>query len=386
MTRKKREFRDDSLEGFGSFAGDALGRALDFAVGVPLLGVLFKHGGRAAIDKLFSQLSTETLVKEKIAHDFRLSDIHTAAILRYARADTAKILKELEDNHQAADGTRMRDISATIPKIHVVNRFAPGNVPAPDLQMIDLARDLITYSRSNPIVVNAESIEAAANATWRSLKNRYGLNINLVSDDENGRDQMWRVDESDETDFIITADAPFVLAPQKKGLEYIRLDPLHREEQVLLRKPGQKPRNATTQIHVFEYSSAFEQFALKEKIPPGSEPVYHRFTDDVVDLVIDGGPLPGDYIISWKPLTDGLMAQSDLQLMPDVYEITISISAHKRWFCTHNGMWNRLQTLRHLFVEEWVLCKNNQDYAVSLLADESDFKNSFRRGSGFKLT
>ncbi len=251
------------------------------------------------------------------------------------------------------------------------------------------------------VVINNECIIVASLATLLSLAVRFGLRYRLLLEDTSGLQQVQGLNVDDHADFVITNDAPWYLAGKDKAENYRIVLPINEEEQFVLemqeneftgRLPAPNPLVLT-----YNDSSALEHIIVET----GRKDYYHRnqvhLIESLVELVersiIDvhrGCTLrPGDQVIAWDPLANGILLQNpSLLRLPRVHKNLISLLCRIDWL--EGRLASVTQAFKDLFVFEFNYLSKNREWARHvLLNDHPDvgydyamFKERFSIGSG----
>jgi hypothetical protein len=72
----------------------------------------------------------------------------------------------------------------------------------------------------------------------QSIRRRYGLEMRSDSEDLSGRQQILRIAQDDEADFLLAPHAPFLLVGDYHALDYRSMTPVHAYEQIVRDVPG----------------------------------------------------------------------------------------------------------------------------------------------------
>lgn len=230
---------------------------------------------------------------------------------------------------------------------------------------------LVTYSAQHPIVVSNECIEVGALATFLSLWKRYNIRMDIDFDDTSGREQILRSNKGTFADFMVTADAPFLLASSGAGTKFARRTPLHFEDQYILVRRLHDVDWDDPNLLVYADSSASEQLVVENLERKHSyKPKYCYSLGDLVAKAME--MRTGDGIVAWEPLASGLLQSiKGLTKSSKAYKIWLSLYCNTDWIDDTD-----LAKLRVLFEEaflsEWKHCKNDVAYAQGLLEKDAN--------------
>lgn len=330
----------------------------------------------------------------KLQKDFDYSAMGNDELLKTALKHVLDgIYFLVEANKERPIETRVRQEleSIQIPKITSTPAVASDDI-------FKSCQALIEYALRHRFIVNCESVEVAALATLLNCREKYGFGVDILQEDQSGRQVVLRLNSNDSADFVIAANAPFFLLGIDKALDYCLVAPIHAEEQLLLRKRGRR-RSRFSSILVYSDSSAKEQF-LNMKRNRKQRPIWGArepwsneivaevmrakpiYVDSLVDLVQSSKHLlPGDFVIAWQPLSDGLRLM-DKSLIPvsEPFHLWVSLFAHRRWF---EGSLNALRVdFLRMFLYEWRICRRFRSWAWSNVSCDPDFRYYFGGGAG----
>ena len=96
-------------------------------------------------------------------------------------------------------------------------------------EMASRVSNLIEHAGRHRLRISCECIEVGPLAALLSMRNRFYLDLDIGYTDTSGRKQVARLNESDEFDFVITANAPLYLLGADQALRYRSSFPIHSE-------------------------------------------------------------------------------------------------------------------------------------------------------------
>ena len=293
----------------------------------------------------------------KAALDFDNSCIRKIELLNIAvdtsEAQMSKLIEKANKDPIAVFGARLLR--------------SPRQIADSDIQA--RIRRVKEHASNNPIRVSNECIEVGPLATWLSMAARHEIALNIAYEDASGREQMLGVDRGNGPfDFVVTAQAPFVMSGHNKSLEYLDAGPIHREPQYLLEKIG-KYTWPVRYVLVYENSSAHEQLLVQdEKRMMDTSPLYVPSLEELVERCDD--LRNGDMIIAWEPLASGLKARiRSLQAVGSPYRHCVNLSYHKRW--NREALVQIRDDVATVFSSEWNHCDTNRDWAETCLRKDN---------------
>jgi hypothetical protein len=317
------------------------------------------------------------LAREKLLKDFAGSCLHDLEQLNEATEECDRnILLIADRKHVPLDGRFPREPVGVPPR-------EPANGPSltpekPDKEMVSRTADLLSYSKTTPIVINVGSYAAACISVLQSLRRRYGLEFRSDFEGLNGRQQILRPHHNDDADFLLAPHAPFLLAGDRGALNYRRVMPIHAYQQTLFQAPG-SAKGRAPKVLVYKDSSAEEQFIARVGIPEWAAPEMIGSFETVVANVDDLSP--GDMVIAWEPFASGLESKHNFRRFAE-YRLWVSLYCHKRW---QRGALRNLKNLfRQLFINEWIFCCRNRGWAIDCLGVELKALEFFTMGSGLR--
>ena len=300
--------------------------------------------------------------------------------------------------------SHVREIADRIVKMHLrLNIPDITNPPErPNPYVATLCRELVAGSDQEPVKVNCEAIEIAALATFRSMKQKYGVQMYVSTADRSGKEVVITIDSDDGADFAVVPNAPLLLVGQGCAApSYRLLIPIHAEDQVLLRKGNKVDRKLPT-VLVYAESSAAEQWynLLRNRVPQSLWRRGHPWGDDIVDqfrklkepiwvdrledlLAMSLELREGDYVIAWHPLFEGLMRSTpSLKQVGEPFQHWLSLCVNKRW-CAGEAPNPRCVDFLRMFIYEWRNCRHSPNWAETCLQEEGlDFLDYFKGGAG----
>ena len=354
----------------GAVTGSSLGGSISYVLGKK--PDWYKYFGE--------KLTVESLIIAKLSKDFSYSVIHEHSLAQHARDNAHSRIILLEEVRKR-DFARFTSSSlyAWLKKnIPEIRKDLRDLVPPEKLKSsVEILKNL-----EQPIQISCECIEPAAVATLKSLQSRrrFNLNIEIDYEDTSGVYQIMKAsDRKNHYDFIITASAPFFLFgdTQPNMKDYRLVFELHGEEQVILKRRGWET-SKKMKIHVFGDSSAEEQFLIKNNVYSNTEPVSHRFFEEL--KVVLEQLNPGELVIAWEPLASVLSRNIWIKRSEDAFINWISLFCQKKW--NGRNLKKEHEAFRYLFIYEWLYCKENQDWAGELLINDSFFRERFSLGAG----
>ena len=352
------------------------------------------------------QLRTQLHLIQKMSGDLDFSVVHDAEVL--PTADVAcreRIVFTVEKNNE-------RGLECRLPSLPFLEIPTPadfrGDGSTPDSEIARRFRKVITHSKNHPFVINCECIEAGPLAALLSLKEKYGLKFRLIYQDGSGRKQVARITHDDESDIVITANAPFFLFGKEKALKYRYLAPIHVEAQRIIYCGDDSHLSKPARLFVYSHSSA-EEHLLALKFGKGSWTPFKAevpFFDshetleqqhvmnskveriDMLESLIDiaHNLSNGDCILLWEPLCNAVLnsrQSSQLRQIGIPYYHWISFFYHSRFEST-NGQ-PLISQLWHLFLTEWQICRQFRTWAASCLLDHVGIASAFETATGLSL-
>jgi len=228
-----------------------------------------------------------------------------------------------------------------------------------------------------------------------ALKKKYDLPWIIVQADQSGKMQMERVTHDGSAMFLITANAPFFMMGEGKGLEYRFIGPVHAEDQVILRRKGIS-KKTIPDVVVYTQSSAYEQI-LNMQSKRVQSPIWgERFPwpEDLLNMITSAHIEPvdtleelvdhairleaGDFVVAWTPLTDGLRLRQ-----PQLVQVG---SEFKHWislYARHDCM-NLADEFLWLFGYEFQTCDRFRDWSREVLLADEDFWHYIGGGAGIE--
>ena len=309
--------------------------------------------------------------KRKLAHDYEGRCIHDAVIHQEAVVEGNRRLGLLT---KSDEGT----------KIQVGRQFhIPKSLYLPiervDSKTFESRHDelrrkfepLVKRSEKCPIMVSNECIEVGALATFLSLWDRYQIRMKIDFDDTSGREQILRNNKGTGADFMVTADAPFLLASSGDGIQFSRRTPLHFENQYILVRRLHDVKYDSRNLLVYADSSASEQFIIESL---GTQRFTPEYCYSLGELVVKAAEMrTGDGIIAWEPLASGLLQSiKGLKIFGDPYKLWLSLFCNTAWIDKTDTELVKLGALfEEAFLSEWRYCKDNVSYAEKLLEKDA---------------
>lgn len=323
----------------------------------------------------------------KLSNDFRFSALSDPE--RFVRANA--VVREGIEFMVATGG--MRGAEGRVPETQRTLKLPPlGDHPEKVCAKLTARCSQMLAARD--ILVNCECIEIGALSALLSMKHKYESDWTILDEDKSGRMQMIRLCDDDDAAFLITANAPFFFMGEGKGLDYRFIAPIHAEAQVILRHKGH--RSAVPKIVVYTRSSAYEQLVnMRARRPQNSiwgqaSPWPPELLDAVAKAKIDGVDTldelveralrlePGDLVIAWPPLSDGLQKQQPaLVAVGDDFKHWISL------FCRHDYL-PLADEFLWLFAYEFNTCARFPEYARNLIRRDAFFWDYFSGAAGLK--
>jgi hypothetical protein len=324
----------------------------------------------------------------KLDRDFDHSALANSEVFAAAYDSTIDSIKFM------VDANKGRGLEGRIPE---VKRWLslPNTLRDPGVMNPRIRARCSAILERKDLLINCECIECAAVATMLSLKEKYGLDWEILQADLSGRMQMVRLAHDDSAAFLVTANAPFFFMGEGPGLDYRFIGPVHAEEQVLVTRRGRKTKQIPDMI-LYTRSSCWEQYLnMTQNRHPGG--VWGRslpWDQEIVEAIQSAHIVPveslvelvqralnmeaGDFVFSWEPLTDGLLRrQPMLETVGDPYKHWISLYCHKNFLdCADSFL--------HLFAYEFQTCERFRERSKQLLSADEDFWHYIGGGSGME--
>lgn len=211
----------------------------------------------------------------------------------------------------------------------------------------DNFKNVLAHFENTHVVVNNQCIVVAPIAAFLSLNKRFGLQYRLRFEHTSGVQQIFDLNVDDDSDFVITAQAPFLLAGNAKTMGYQRIMPINVEEQFLLEmRPVESEKYYSWPnplVLVYNNSSALEQVIVEYGNEEKYGPRIVLKIDTLEELVERSIQLhTGDQVIAWDPLASGLQhlnrsmvrtghMKNMLERTGHVYDLQICLYCRKEW-------------------------------------------------------
>ena len=317
------------------------------------------------------------LAKEKLLKDFAGSCLHDLELLNEATEECDKNILLIADHKGVQLEGRFPREAVFVPRAEAASgRWSSPHKP--DKEIAARMEDLLTFCKSTPVVINVGSYAAACISVLQSLRRRYGLEVRSDFEGLNGRQQILRLYHNDDADFLFAPHAPFLLAGDRGALNYRRVMPVHSYKQTVFQAPGEA-RGRARKLLVYKDSSAEEQLIARVGIPASATPEMIGSFETLIGKVEDLAP--GHMVIAWEPFASGLESTHRLQRLAE-YRLWVSLFCHKRW--QRGALRNSKNQFRELFINEWIYCRRNRDWAIECLGIELKALEFFTIGSGLR--
>jgi hypothetical protein len=308
--------------------------------------------------------------------------------------ETFVVKEALEDLHRKipigtkAAGKFRADLQA------VKENYDPSHgatrLGVPDPEAVALLRGL-----DRPIRADCTSIEPAVLAAVGTMRDRFGIPVQIGTDSINGRHQVLqagaRLDSGDPFDLILCATAPFLFY-SIKGAEgafqdqYRFLLPIHKERQYLLRKParGIDENSGLSGIRVIrflELSSAEEQFQF---IRIATRTKYTPRELHLGDIPLIANALRDDEaIVLYEPAASAAMRAAGLIRVAGPisdYDVWIGMFGASELVSQPKLRW----ALVECFVAAWVFCDRHRKEARFTLSAIDGALEAFRAATAIE--
>lgn len=344
----------------------------------PYLGVLAAAGvyvaGKSTDPEKMSEL-VPTEVKNllaviSIAHEKLFEDLRNSV----SCSATELLFRERENSQSLL--TQI-GISQTQPVqgLEITKFRASSGWAGPDTASESRLREHSEFS------VSAAGISVAACAALKAIQ-RQKIKAELSLSEGSGKEQA----EAGLTkDFIIIADAPFLLEQSNSRRDYRRLFEVNREVQTVFKKNGRGQKGRIPTVYIYPSSSAEHQLRMA-KSPDFSSPLPDTYNEDwVIDIadyptVIDNYMKPGDFIFSWEPLSKALRKVPSLtEYRSNPFPIPVSLYGKAEHFEGDNPL---AIDFGKVFLNRWKWTSNNPTIAWASLLSDSNFFLGLKRGAG----
>lgn len=375
--KKKNQDIAQHLSIAGSAVGGIIGVFIDPITGLVSTSILGSSGyiiGKKIQDiDFFNKISVEKILFEKMNYDFDYSVISEFSTFK---RNTLKSRKRIEDVSKEL-GKSFNSLLSKNEKIIIPNPnsdfYEQGKI---------LAQKIKKLRGNDPIKINCECVDPACVSVFKSIANRYGLNLEIDYVSTTGVYQMMKINEGEDVDFLTTTNAPFFLSGLKfsKVKDYRLMFEIHGEEQKIFRRKGANWNNSS-KLYIFKNSSAEEQLITKEGLPNNIE---IQKIDFYENLVSHSKQLnPGELIIAWEPIASYFEKLEWLESPEEKYINYISFFCHKRW--NNKTLKPMKEMMKNLFILEWNYCKSERKKAYKLLIKDKEFIDRFSVGIGLKV-
>jgi hypothetical protein len=385
MKNRDRPYIETALEslggGLGAIAGSGILIASAATPAISLVAgaagavggvMLAKSDGVAeAIRDLETYRTICRCLKDKFDADVQHCDLLRHDQHRQAHVDALSVLKSARVISKSLSDNR-------IPSDEIWD--FPSTLVDPE----NLRHQASLLVANGPIKVNCSVISVAAACTLYSISRRYrrfGLELEIHNDFQNGKAQMAAITTRGPYDFIIAPNDPFFLAAESVTSEYRILGPTNGEIQHAFRR---KSRHQPRAVSVLTYalSSAELHFRAGIGVPSNAEPEFIEDAMEIPERLEDIGG--GDCVFAWEPLANLLNNNHDFEVVPGSrHTIQFSLFCLKSW--RHPKKRLHRNAFKQIFRNEWLHCVANRQEHLDRLQRDNDFIRHFALGCGRAL-
>ncbi len=243
------------------------------------------------------------------------------------------------------------------------------------IEAVKTIRSALTRS----IAVSCSTSVPSIIGVIKSLASRYELTISIDFSDRNSRFQVGRISMAlyDEIDFLVCADAPYMLVGSNKASSYIRLFPIYLAEQFLIKKKSLAPPRYD-KIHVVWGTSGHEYLLLEQprinsdSILPFETDIY-RYLLNIME--------PGNKMLAWDPIASEAKRLPEFLVSEEsAFDSSISIYCHDQW--TEPPLIKSRQAFIDLFIAEWNYYKQHPEKLLDILCEDKEFLMAYAQSGG----